>query len=264
VTPTGDTDAVRKSYVDDELGLSPNGDRFLAACEAASDSNEKLSGIEAAGASQFSDTHSFINLPYAAVPSYDPSWTINEWVGYVLVNNSTGDYGLIVENDVQVVSGDAADFPSEFTIGDSFSICTAVSREIDGRTLSANDRILLAGQADRTKNGVWLAQVGGWTRPDDFNDDKEASGTIVPMRSGGDRFGLKRFLCIADSYPLIVGTSVFDCKTLTRDIIRVNVSSTPGVADFFEGELTATDDVGYPQFTVMMNYALYYFNWVAL
>jgi hypothetical protein len=45
---------------------------------------------------------------------------------------------------------------------------------IDGVTLVANNRVLLVGQTLQTQNGLWLAQVGVWTRPLDF-----ASGTTV-------------------------------------------------------------------------------------
>ncbi len=44
---------------------------------------------------------------------------------------------------------------------------------IDGYTPSANDRILLMGQTTQSQNGIWLAQSGAWTRPNDF-----ASGSV--------------------------------------------------------------------------------------
>lgn len=47
---------------------------------------------------------------------------------------------------------------------------------IDGVTVVANDRVLLAAQTTASQNGIWLAQAAAWTRPTDY---PAASATAV-------------------------------------------------------------------------------------
>jgi hypothetical protein len=47
------------------------------------------------------------------------------------------------------------------------SITLSGLQTIDGVTLSAGQRVLVRAQADGSQNGIWLAQSGAWTRPND-------------------------------------------------------------------------------------------------
>jgi cytoskeletal protein CcmA (bactofilin family) len=55
---------------------------------------------------------------------------------------------------------------------------------IDSFPLSANNRVLLNGQADEIYNGLWLAQTGDWTRPNDFLNGTLAGQAYVLTTTG--------------------------------------------------------------------------------
>ena len=56
---------------------------------------------------------------------------------------------------------------------------------IDGVTLVANDRVLLAGQTAPAENGIWVAASGAWARANDMNANGElVDGTLVPIGAG--------------------------------------------------------------------------------
>lgn len=56
---------------------------------------------------------------------------------------------------------------------------------IDGRTVTAGNRYLLTHQANQRQNGPWIAQVGAWTRPDDWVfGSSVGAGTMVPIQNG--------------------------------------------------------------------------------
>ncbi len=93
---------------------------------------------------------------------------------------------------------------------------------IDSSQTSENDRVLLFGQTDTTKNGIWVIhEHSAWTRPLDFADGQQVLiGTTVYVISGtqyptvmfninGGRF---------DVYTLTVGTS----PILTQGLLDVS------------------------------------------
>ena len=56
---------------------------------------------------------------------------------------------------------------------------------IDGITLVAGDRVLLAGQATASQNGIWVASSGTWIRSIDANSSaKVTSGLAVMITEG--------------------------------------------------------------------------------
>lgn len=56
---------------------------------------------------------------------------------------------------------------------------------IDGVTLVANDRVLLAAQTTASQNGIYLASSGAWTRATDMDASGElVDGTLVPVGAG--------------------------------------------------------------------------------
>jgi hypothetical protein len=56
---------------------------------------------------------------------------------------------------------------------------------IDGVTVVADDRVLVAGQTDTTENGIYAADTGEWERTADFDGSRDVvQGTIVAIVAG--------------------------------------------------------------------------------
>ncbi|GAB3511720.1 hypothetical protein [Emticicia fontis] len=51
-------------------------------------------------------------------------------------------------------------------------------------TSGTTDRVLVMGQTDATKNGIYIANSSTWTRDTNFNDDNEMRGAIHTIESG--------------------------------------------------------------------------------
>lgn len=62
---------------------------------------------------------------------------------------------------------------------------------IDGVSCVAGDRVLVGGQTDQTKNGIYLVQSGDWIRAPDFDDNADLLfGTIIHVTGGSSNSGL--------------------------------------------------------------------------
>ena len=79
-------------------------------------------------------------------------------------------------------------------------------QQIDGITLSANDRVLVKDQTDKKKNGLYKASSTGWIRTDDMSTGSNASGTYVFVKEGST-YADNGFVCITDSPNDIVDTN---------------------------------------------------------
>lgn len=79
---------------------------------------------------------------------------------------------------------------------------------IDGVTLVANDRVLLAGQTAPAENGIWVAASGAWARANDMNANGElVDGTLVPIGSGTS-YSDTQWMCTAiAATPWVPGTT---------------------------------------------------------
>jgi len=78
---------------------------------------------------------------------------------------------------------------------------------IDGIALNANDRVLVWQQADPTQNGIYQAETGPWTRPNDANlTESWIAGTQVFVNFGST-YGSTIFKVTAIADPIIVGTT---------------------------------------------------------
>lgn len=65
------------------------------------------------------------------------------------------------------------------------AITLSAPQTVDGVSLVANDRVLVAGQADPIQNGIYVVAAGAWTRSTDADGANElASGTLVSVREG--------------------------------------------------------------------------------
>ena len=64
------------------------------------------------------------------------------------------------------------------------NITLSGTQTIDGVSLAADNRVLLNGQTTASENGLWLVQVGAWTRPTDFASGSTAGSAYVLIESG--------------------------------------------------------------------------------
>jgi hypothetical protein len=89
---------------------------------------------------------------------------------------------------------------------------------IDGVQTLANDRVLVWNQADKTTNGIYLAQSGAWLRASDFDATGETiRGTLVRVPAGnGAVNGGRIFELTTTDTPVNIGASqiVFAVVTL--------------------------------------------------
>jgi hypothetical protein len=95
---------------------------------------------------------------------------------------------------------------------------------VDGVTLAAGDRVLLAAQTDLTQNGIYTVTTLGvagttaavLTRAADFNDSTDIiNGTIVPVSDGTDNAGTQWKLTPGTVPSLLGTTSLVFTKQVT-------------------------------------------------
>jgi hypothetical protein len=79
------------------------------------------------------------------------------------------------------------------------------SVSVDGVTTAAGDRVLLTGQATSPQNGIWVAQAGAWTRPNDWIAGRVLNGTAIWVTSGNTQYNTNWRVNTAD--PITVGTT---------------------------------------------------------
>ena len=82
--------------------------------------------------------------------------------------------GLSVKGSVVAATTEDGDLGTAFAAG----------QEIDGVTLSLNDRILIKDQTDATENGIYVVTSGTPTRATDFDATAEIDGAFMFIESG--------------------------------------------------------------------------------
>jgi len=117
--------------------------------------------------------------------------------------------------DTAISTGLSAKTPA-FVVS-TIDITLSGLQTIDGVTLVANDRALLTGQTDPVENGLWVAQVGAWTRPIDFAASSTVGQAYVFITSGSVN-ACSSWLCntptaVIDADPL--GFSLFSLPDAT-------------------------------------------------
>jgi hypothetical protein len=72
---------------------------------------------------------------------------------------------------------------------------------VDGVTLSAGDRVLVAGQTDKSQNGIYEVDISGtgsngtWSRASDFDINSDVSaGVIIMVTEGTEVMRLVRLI----------------------------------------------------------------------
>lgn len=85
---------------------------------------------------------------------------------------------------------------------------------INGITVVADDRVLVINQADKTKNGIYLAKEDAWVRSEDADTSEELKPYTHVSIAEGDHAG-ERYFLEAESAP-VIGTDeiVFKLETV--------------------------------------------------
>lgn len=99
---------------------------------------------------------------------------------------------------------------------------------IDGEPVQANDRILIAGQSDKTQNGIYVVTTVGTasvqavlTRAPDFNEAaKIHNGTIVPVTNGTTNAG-SRWKLTLGAVPFVLDAVTLDFEKDVVDFTKV-------------------------------------------
>jgi len=87
------------------------------------------------------------------------------------------------------------------------NITLANTQSVDGVSLSANDRVLVAGQSTQTENGIYKVVSGGsWTRTDDMAAGADAAGAFTFIEEGTVN-AENGFSCTSDKGSAVVGTN---------------------------------------------------------
>jgi hypothetical protein len=99
----------------------------------------------------------------------------------------SGDAGLRLKNGLLALAIRSGGALAPCRVVATSSISLSTLQTIDGVTLVADDRVLVAGNdSDRTQNGVWVAASGAWTRPVDFGSGAifTTGGLVVSILAG--------------------------------------------------------------------------------
>lgn len=80
---------------------------------------------------------------------------------------------------------------------------------IDGYATQEGDRVLVAGQADASQNGIYIASSGAWVRSEDFNSGENIKSKINVPVVNGDRYNDTTWQLDIDISNVVVGTTLF-------------------------------------------------------
>ena len=76
---------------------------------------------------------------------------------------------------------------------------------VDGVTVVAGDRVLVAGQTTGSENGIYEASTSAWARATDFNGARDiVSGTFIRVTDGTSNSGS---YYVATANPITIGTT---------------------------------------------------------
>lgn len=98
---------------------------------------------------------------------------------------------------------------------------------IDGVSLIATNRVLLVGQTDPVKNGLWVVQAGAWTRPLDFISPPEVGRAYV-LVFDGNTLGGTSWLCVSPDAAIDADPLSFIEYTLSGETTGNNVGNGTG------------------------------------
>jgi hypothetical protein len=136
---------------------------------------------------------------------------------------------------------------------------------VDGATLIANDRVLVAGQTTGSENGIYVVTTPGtgsngtWTRSTDANATGEIEAGMILMVTDGTIYADTQWV-LATNNPIVVGTTALTfqqnvtntgnvsagssgIRVLANSNVLVSVSGTANVATFAVDGLYITGNI---------------------
>jgi hypothetical protein len=106
------------------------------------------------------------------------------------------------------VSSQGFSFKNAVRVVSTTNVATTGLLTIDGVTLVAGNRVLLAGQTTPAQNGIYVAAAGAWTRATDADASGELSdGTLVPVAEGTSNADSQWICTSVGTAPWIPGTN---------------------------------------------------------
>lgn len=87
------------------------------------------------------------------------------------------------------------------------NITLSGTQTVDGVSLSADDRILVKDQTDKTENGIYVVASGSWSRSSDMDEGSEFPSAAVFVRAGTVNADLG-FVCTNDTDPTLGSTDI--------------------------------------------------------
>ena len=98
---------------------------------------------------------------------------------------------------------------------------------IDGVSLIATNRVLLVGQTDPVKNGLWVVQAGAWIRPIDFTSPPEVGRAYILVLDG-NTLGGTSWLSVSPDAAIDTDPLSFIEYTLSGETKGTNVGNGTG------------------------------------
>jgi hypothetical protein len=135
--------------------------------------------------------------------------------------------GLTRPRAAQIYNLDYKQATRVVTVAD-ITLTGGAPSQVDGVNLSANDRVLVTGQATTSQNGLYLVAAvgsgsnGTWTRTNDGNETGEIEAGMIVMVTEGLIYADTQWKLITDN-PIDIGT--------TPLIFSINILSTVGGAN---------------------------------
>ena len=98
------------------------------------------------------------------------------------------------------------DIKEAVTIATTANITLSGTQTIDGKAISANERVLVKNQNTATENGLYLCKASTWVRTDDLAAGSDASSVFVFVDKGAINAD-DGFVCITNKGSAVVGTN---------------------------------------------------------
>lgn len=102
---------------------------------------------------------------------------------------------------------------------------------IDGVSVTAGQRVLVAAQSTAAQNGIYTAQASAWVRSDDMNADAEIQAGVQVMVTGGSIYADTIWHLLTDG-TITIGTTAQTWKCLTVDTALLGNPTAPTAAQF--------------------------------
>lgn len=110
---------------------------------------------------------------------------------------------------------------------------------VDGVSVTAGQRVLVAAQSTAAQNGIYTAQASAWVRADDMNADAEIQAGVQVMVTGGSIYADTIWHLLTDG-TITIGTTAQTWKCLTNDTALLGNPTAPTAAQFDDDTSLAT------------------------